>query len=143
MVRIIRGFEFCIVMVLILLMMVAVFLSTIELAVILWQQMMQEPKFLLGLTDLLKVLGFFMMVLIGLELLETIKNYLTHHALHVEIVLLVAMIAVARKVILIDMKEMDPGSMFGVAALLISLAASYYLIRRVLPGAEPKTPPSA
>jgi uncharacterized membrane protein (DUF373 family) len=61
----------------------------------------------------------------------------------VEIVLLVAMIAVARKVILIDMKEMDPGSMFGVAALLISLAASYYLIRRVLPGAEPKTPPSA
>ncbi len=138
-VRSIRRFEMAVVVVLILLMMLVVLLSTVELAVTLWNKMMDTPMFLLGLEELLEVLGLFMMVLIGLELLETIKNYLTHHALHVEIVLLVAMIAVARKVILIDMKAMDPGSMLGVAALLISLAGSYFLIRRVLPAVSPST----
>jgi uncharacterized membrane protein (DUF373 family) len=84
----------------------------------------------LNLQELLEVLGFFMMVLIGLELLETIKNYLTQHAIHVEVVLLVAMIAISRKVIILDMKEMGATSMMGIALLLLSLSVSYFLIKK-------------
>ncbi len=127
---VIHAFEITVVVILIFLMMIAVALSTVELGMILWQELMSEPFLLLGLQELLTVLGFFMMVLIGLELLETIKNYLTQNSLHVEIVLLVAMIAVARKVIIIDMKEMQANQMLGIAALLLSLAGSYFLIKR-------------
>ena len=88
----------------------------------------------------MEVLGYFMMVLIGLELLETIKNYLTQHALHVEVVLLVAMIAVARKVIILNMKDTSAESMIGIAVLLFSLSGSYYLIKRGLEPPRDKRP---
>lgn len=134
--RIIRGFETAVISLLIFLMMVVVGLSVLELAFMLWRQITQSDQdaqslhLFLNLYDLLEVLGFFMMVLIGLELLETIKNYLTQHALHVEVVLLVAMIAVARKVIILDMKEIGADTMLGIGVLLISLSASYYLIKK-------------
>ncbi len=140
--RIIRGFETVVISILIFLMMVVVGLSVLELAFMLWRQVTQAEQdthslyLFLNLHDLLEVLGFFMMVLIGLELLETIKNYLTQHALHVEVVILVAMIAVARKVIILDMKEIAAESMLGIGILLISLSSSYYLIKKgmLLPG---------
>ncbi len=138
---VIRYFESTVIIVLIVLMMVVVTLSTFELAVDLFHQVMEKPRFLLNLQELLEVLGFFMMVLIGLELLETIKNYLTQHALHVEVVLLVAMIAVARKVIILDMKEIGALSMIGIAVLLFSLAGSYFLIKKGLDLPEPAQEP--
>lgn len=127
---VVQRFESGIILVLILLMMGVVTLSAIELAVVLFQRVTSPPVLLLNLQELLEVLGFFMMVLIGLELLETIKNYLTQHALHVEVVLLVAMIAVARKVIILNMKETSAPSMVGIAVLLFSLSGSYYLIKK-------------
>lgn len=133
----IQRFESTVILTLIFLMMGVVALSTLELAVVLFEQISSPPVLLLNLDELLKVLGFFMMVLIGLELLETIKNYLTQHALHVEVVLLVAMIAVSRKVIILDMKETSAESMMGIAILLFSLSGSYFLIKkgmRIPPG---------
>lgn len=135
--KVIQGFESAIILSLILMMMLVVGLSALELGVVLWREISTPPYLLLDLQDLLELLGFFMMVLIGLELLETIKNYLTQHALHVEVVLLVAMIAVARKVIILDMKQTGAESMIGIAVLLFSLSGSYYLIKRGMapPGA--------
>lgn len=130
MLKLIRHFETGIIMFMVLLMMIVVGLSALELAVMLWLQILSPPNLLLNLAELLEILGFFMMVLIGLELLETIKNYLTQHALHVEVVILVAMIAIARKVIILDMKEISAASMAGIALLLISLASSYYLVKK-------------
>jgi uncharacterized membrane protein (DUF373 family) len=138
----IARFEAVVIVVLILLMMAVVLLSTFELAVVLLQQIQEPPRMLLNLQELLEVLGFFMMVLIGLELLETIKNYLTQHALHVEVVLLVAMIAVARKVIILDMKEIGANLMIGIAMLLFSLAASYFLIKKGMDLKPPTRAPS-
>ncbi|MGA0367896.1 MAG: phosphate-starvation-inducible PsiE family protein [Kiritimatiellia bacterium] len=139
MMKLIRRFETAIIVFLVFLMMVVVSLSALELAVMLWKQMREPPYLLLNFEELLEVLGFFMMVLIGLELLESIKNYLTQHALHVEVVILVAMIAISRKVIILDMKVSSPDSMFGIALLLISLSISYFLIKKGMNTPEART----
>ena len=65
--------------------------------------------------------------LIGVELLETIRAYLNEHEVHVEIVLEVALIAVARKVVIIDVKEYSPDTLLAIAAIVLSLAGAYYL----------------
>lgn len=57
------------------------------------------------ITELLELFGVFMIVLIGLELMDTVKTYITDKRIRVEAVLIVAMIAVARKVILRDLKD--------------------------------------
>jgi len=78
------------------------------------------------------VFGFFLMVLIGLELMETIKAYLRDDRVHAEVVMLVALVAAARKVIILDYHEMAPEVLYGMALLIVALGISYYFIRRGL-----------
>lgn len=130
--KIFKKFEKIIVLALLGLMMLAVFVSTIELAVILFQQLMKPPFLLLNIKEMLEVFGFFLMVLIGLELLESIKAYLQEDRVHAEVVFLVALVAVSRKVIILDYKDMYPGMLFGMSALIIALGAGYFLVRRAL-----------
>ncbi len=52
------------------------------------------------LINLPEIFGFFMLILIGIELLETIRAYLVENVVHVEVVIEVALIAIARKVII-------------------------------------------
>lgn len=120
-----------IVIALICFMMLAVFVSTVELGILLYRELMSPPRMLLDIKNLLEIFGFFFMILIGLELLATIKTYLTESQMHVEIVFLVAMIAVARKVIILDWKILPPQTIYGIAAVILSLSAGYYLVKRV------------
>ena len=130
--KILKKFEKVIVITLLVLMMVAVFLSSVELAVILYQQIIIPPAFLLNIDEMLKVFGFFLMVLIGLELLESIKAYVEDSKVHAEIVFLVAIVAVSRKIIILDYKNTDPGMLYGMAAIIVTLGIGYFLVRKAL-----------
>lgn len=130
--RIYHFFEKVVVVTLLGLMMVAIFVSTIELGFVLVQQLREPPFFLLNTKEMLEVFGFFLMVLIGLELLESIKAYLEEERVHAEVVLLVALVAVSRKIIVLDYKGDSPEMIYGISAIVISLSAGYFLVRRAL-----------
>ncbi len=72
------------------------------------------------------------MVLIGIELLETIKAYIEEERVHAEVVFLVAIVAVARKIIILDYNKITPNLMYGIAAVIIALGVSYYFVIRAL-----------
>ena len=74
------------------------------------------------------IFGDLLLVLIGLELMHTVKVYLQDHTVHVEVILAVALVALARKVIAVNLKD-QIGSI-GLALLIIALAASHWLLRR-------------
>jgi uncharacterized membrane protein (DUF373 family) len=92
----------------------------------------KPPLFLLNIKEMLEVFGFFLMVLIGLELLESIKAYLEEDRIHAEVVFLVAIVAISRKVIILDYKEVKPEVLFGMSALIVALGIGYYLVRRAI-----------
>ena len=81
--------------------------------------------------ELLNTFGVFLSVLIALELVETVEVYFKDNEIHAEIVLLVALIALARKVVLLDIHSYEPVAIIGMAALFIGLAAAYVAIRWV------------
>jgi len=112
------------------LMVLTVALATIELAIQLIQDIAAHPRYMLGINELLDIFGMFLLVLLGLELLETIKAYLIEHAIHVEIVMVVALIAIARKVIILDVKAMGATTLFAIALIILALSLGYYLISR-------------
>ena len=86
---------------------------------------------LLDRMDLLReVFGGFLLLLIGLELMKTVVMYLDEHVLHWEVVFPVALIAVARHALEVDLTETTPMAMAGLGAVILALAASYYLLRR-------------
>ncbi len=82
------------------------------------------------LKHLHSVFGGFLSVLIGIELLHTIKMYLRTDIVHVEIVLLVALIGISRHVIDLDFEHMEPLMLFGIASIILGLSASYFLIKK-------------
>ncbi len=121
--------ERALVVVLMILMLLVVVVATIELGVILVQLMMEPPILLLTTGEMVEVFGFFLMVLLGLELLETIKAYLQENTVHVEVVLLVGIVAMARKVILLDPDAITMDKVGAIAGVILALAISYYLLK--------------
>ncbi len=97
--------ERAIVLSLLVMMVLVVFLSTLELGWVIIKDIISPPVFLLDINELLDIFGMFLLVLIGVELLETVKMYLSKKTVHVEVVFVVAMIAIARKVIILDMTD--------------------------------------
>ena len=110
-------------------MMLVVLCGTIELGVILAKKIIEPPFLLLDVRNLLELFGVFFMILIGIELLETIKTYIRRSHMHVETVFLVAMIAVARKVIILDISTLTPLMLVGIAAIILALSGGYYLVK--------------
>lgn len=126
----IERFERVIIVALIAMMMLAILAGTVELGLLLTRRLVSSPFLLLGIEEMSDIFGSFFMILIGLELLESIKTYVTKEQLHVEIVFLVAMIAIARKVIILEIKHLAPASLLGIAAIIVSLAAGYFMVRK-------------
>lgn len=123
-------FERAITHTLLILMASVVLLATIELAWILVKDVLTPPLFLLEIQELLELFGLFLLVLIGIELLHSVKTYIVRREFHLETVLTVAMIAVARKIIVLEPKELPEGTLLGIAALVLALALGYYAMRR-------------
>ena len=71
-----------------------------------------------------------LLVLLGLELLDTVKVYFKDHSIRVEVILLVGLIAMGRHVLEIDLHHIEPLILFGFSGLLLALAGSYYLVKR-------------
>jgi uncharacterized membrane protein (DUF373 family) len=127
--RSLKLFEKVVVFSLIAMMALIILLSTVELGWIILKDIITPPYVLPGITDLLDIFGFFLLILIGIELLETIRAYLAEHVVHVEIVLEVALIAVARKVIILDVKEYPSLTILAIGALILALAVAFFLER--------------
>ncbi len=87
---------------------------------------------MLEIDELLDILGLFLLVLLGIELVSTLKAYLTENEIHREVVFAVALIAIGRKVIILDVKEISSLSLLGIAAMIISLFIGYFLVKRSL-----------
>jgi uncharacterized membrane protein (DUF373 family) len=105
--------------------------SVIELAALIFQGLLfDESRFRLENHEILGVLGLFLLVLIGLELLETIRTYVEDHRIHVEVIMLVALIAITRKIILLDSGEVDDLSLIGIGFVIIALSGGYYLVKK-------------
>ena len=129
MLRAMAVFERCIVIAVLAVMMVAILAATIHLGWTLARQLYRPPRFLLEVQQVSEIFGFVFMVLIGLELLETIKAYLSRAEFHVEVVFLVAMIAIARKVILLDVKDLQAPVLLGIAAVILALPTGFFLLK--------------
>lgn len=113
-----------------LMMVLVVTLTTAELAWIIIRDIISEPIILLELDEILEIFGFFLLVLIGIELLETIKAYLKTKVVHVEIVLEVALIAISRKVIILNIEKYDSLTLVGIAALIAAVSLAFLVVKR-------------
>ena len=126
-------FERAIVLTLLSLLMVVVIFATIGFLITIGYTMIeraQSTEVHLTMPILHAVFAGFLMILIGLELMKTIVMYLDEHVIHVEVVMSVAMIAIARHAIDVDYKTAPPMAMVGIGIVIISLAVGYFCFKK-------------
>ena len=109
---------------------VVVVLSTLHLGVLIAQEIWKPPRFLIPVQGLLEIFGYFLLVLIGVELIETLKAYLKKDVIHIRVVLEVALIAMARKVIVEEPNTVPGLTLFGIAALILALGVAFHVERQ-------------
>jgi uncharacterized membrane protein (DUF373 family) len=109
---------------------VIVVLAAAEVAVRTVQDIAAPPMFFPGIDQLLDLFGRVLLVAIGIELVETLRGYASGGDVRVEVVVTVAMIAMARSVILLEPGHTAPGAAFGTAALLVALSIAYFVFVR-------------
>ena len=73
-----------------------------------------------------------LLVVLGLELLDTLRNYFIEHRFRVEFLISVALIAVARHIIQLDYEHTSAGLVAAIALLIFGLAASYVGVRALV-----------
>jgi uncharacterized membrane protein (DUF373 family) len=125
--RLIAKVQWLVVIVLMIILSLVVLLSTAHLIVLIAEEIWKPPRFLIAVPDLLEIFGYFLLVVIGVELLDTLKGYLNKNVMHARVVLEVGLIAVARKVITMEPSAMSYQTMLGIAALILALGIAFYL----------------
>lgn len=124
----ISGFETLIAKLLAIGMVVVILVSVWDLGRILLEEVLLSPRSFLN-KELLEIFGFFLTVLIALELLQNIGAYLQRHSVQLELVVATSLTAVARKIILLDLAKVTGLQLVGLGVAVLTLSISYWLVR--------------
>src|SRR5258706_10886642 len=88
-------------------------------------------SFRVDIPRLFEMFSLFLIVLVGLELLRSVKSYLAQGEIKGEIVIEAAIIAIGNKLITLDIKLATAGELLGLAAILVGLAALYFVLKKM------------
>lgn len=113
-----------------LLMVLVIYWSIADVIYVLYLKLTSPPYFLLNIEDILQTFGAFMVVLIAVEIFINIRLYLGSNVIPVELVVATALMAVARKIIVLDLKIVSAEQIIGLALVTISLGVTYWLIKK-------------
>ena len=127
---ILKKYEKLVYLILTFLFALIVAFSIGELVYIVFTALFVNSPLLLEQGELLNIFGYFLLVLIGVELLAVTSAYINENVIHVEVVMIIAIIAVARGVILLDTGTANPLNMFGTAIILFTLCTGYFFLKQ-------------
>ena len=114
--------------VLAVLMTLVILWGVADVVYVLYQRATAEPFLLLTVSDILVAFGSFMVVLIAIEIFINITLYIKRDVLPIKMVIATALMAVARKVIMLDFKDLEWHYIVAIAAVILALGLTYWLI---------------
>jgi uncharacterized membrane protein (DUF373 family) len=114
--------------VLAVLMVFVIIMGVIDVGWTLYQKLVAPPILIFTIPDMLAAFGAFMAVLIAIEIFINITIYLRENVIHVKIVMATALMAIARKVIVLDMEKLDAMQVAAIGFVVISMSVGYWLI---------------
>ena len=133
--KVFKPFEKIVIIALMIFMAIILLVSTFEVGVIIVKELInpiESSGIIIDINELVEIFGFFLNVLIGLELFETVKLYLKENVFHGEVILIIALIAISRKVIILDYHSENPLTIVALALLIGTITLGYYFIKKAV-----------
>ncbi|HTL89816.1 MAG TPA: phosphate-starvation-inducible PsiE family protein [Leptolyngbya sp.] len=116
-----------------IMMLLVIFLAVFQLGRFLFVELTSISPGDYSAKVLFTIFGLFLNVLIAFEILENITAYLKKHVIQVELVIVTSLIAIARKIIILDLEKTAGLDLIALAVAILSLSISYLIIRNVAP----------
>jgi uncharacterized membrane protein (DUF373 family) len=126
--------------VLAVLMVLTILWGVIDVLMVLYSKILLPSYEDLRPRDIIVVFGAFLAVLIAIEIFMNITLYLRDDVVHVRLVVATALIAIARKVIILDFEKIEPLYIFATAAVVLALGIVYWLMGSQSSHGLPKSP---
>lgn len=114
--------------VLAVLMTLVIIWGILDVVYVLYKRLMAPPYMLLNISDILATFGAFMAVLIAIEIFANIVVYLDSEIIHLRLVMATALMAAARKVIVLDFDQLEWYYVMALSATILALSVGYWLI---------------
>lgn len=114
-----------------ILMVLVIIMGVVDVGWTLYQRVIAAPTYILTMSDILATFGAFMAVLIAIEIFINITIYLREDIIHVKIVVATALMAVARKVIILDVDKVGAEYLWGLATLVLATSIGYWLVAKM------------
>ena len=109
-------------------MVMVIFWGVADVVYVIYQQLLEPPFMLLSLSDIFKTFAAFLAVLIAIEIFQNIVLYLRTDVIPLKLVIATALMAMARKIIIIDFDDVIPMHIFAVGFVILALGITYYLL---------------
>ena len=110
------------------LMVLIILWGVADVVLVTYQRLMAPPFMLLQIGDIIATFGAFLAVLIAIEIFINITVYIRKDVLPIKLVIATALMAIARKVIVIDFTQVSPLYIFATSTVIFSLGITYWLI---------------
>jgi uncharacterized membrane protein (DUF373 family) len=110
------------------LMVVVIVWGVLDVCWLLYTKIWEEPKYLLDINDMFATFGAFLAVLIAIEIFVNIVLYLKDNVIHVKLVVATALMAVSRKIIVMDYEYIEPAYVLASAVAIFALGITYRLV---------------
>ena len=122
-----RAIKFA-VKILAVLMVLVIFWGVADVVLVLYEQLKEPPFLLLDISDILKTFAAFLAVLIAIEIYQNIVLYLRTDVIPIKLVVATALMAISRKVIILDFDVISPMYIFATATVVLALGITYFLL---------------
>jgi len=116
---------------LVVLMTLVIVWGVADVVWVLFEKLREPPVMLLTISDILSTFGAFIAVMIAIEIFENLTIYLRQNVIEVELVMATALMAIARKVIVLDYKELSSEYIWATAGVVLAMSIGYWLVKRV------------
>lgn len=131
-VKSLKTFSNYIILVLLILLVTSMFLGTGHI-LLLFYQFISSPNpnyFLINIEDLHKVFSVLLIMLVGHELFKSITLLLNHENIPVKSILKIAAIAIANKIITLDLEHLNVNMLLGLSAVLVCIGITFFFFSK-------------
>jgi len=126
---------------LVVLMTLVIVWGVADVIWVLFKRLREPPVMLLTISDIFATFGAFIAVMIAIEIFENLTLYLRQNVIEVELVMATALMAIARKVIVLDYKELSAEYVWATAAVVLAMSVGYFLVKQQFRGGAERVRP--
>ena len=109
---------------------ICLLLATAHLVKVIYDKISEPPFLLLDVNTLFEIFNLLLIIAVGYELIKSLLTIITSDTIPAADIMLIAIIALANKMITLDVKHTDAPVLYGLAAIMVSLGSTFFFLKR-------------